>query len=97
MLVYADSNAREALGAKPQLDRGATQRLANTLFPGEKLEPAGDGDLSDTCPPDNELHIGCFPGVSVIAEGIRYRLPVGLPQRLCCRAAEPSHFMLHGG
>lgn len=67
MLVYADANAREALGAQPQLDREATQRLAGTLFPGEKLEPLGDGDLSYTCPPDNELHIGCFPGVSVVA------------------------------
>lgn len=67
MLVYAESNAREALGAQPRLDREATQRLANTLFPGEKLEPLGDGDLSYTCPPDNELHIGCFSGVSVVA------------------------------
>lgn len=67
MLVYADSNAREALKARPQLDREATQRLANTLFPGEKLEPIGDGDLSYTCPPDNELRIGCFLGVSVVA------------------------------
>jgi len=48
MLVFADFNAREALAAKPQLDREATQKLANTLFPGEKLEPIGDGDLFDT-------------------------------------------------
>jgi hypothetical protein len=34
MLVLADTNARGALAAKPQLDREATQRLANTLFPG---------------------------------------------------------------
>ena len=67
MLVYAESNAREALGAQPQLDREATQRLGRTLFPGEKLEPLEDVNLSYTCPPDNELHIGCFPGVSVVA------------------------------
>ncbi len=82
MLVYADANAREALRAKPQLDREATQRLAGALFPGEKLTPAGDGDLSYTCPPDNELHIGCFPGVSVVAAkefGIDY------PSRLAPR------------
>ena len=82
MLVYADANAREALGAKPQLDRAATQKLAGTLFPGEKLDPAGEGDLSHTCPPDSELHIGCFAGVSVIAAkefGIDY--PSRLPQR----------------
>jgi hypothetical protein len=82
MLVYADANAREALRAKPPLDRAATQRLASALFPGEKLAPAGEGDLSCTCPPGNELHIGCFPGVSVVATrefGIDY--PSRLPQR----------------
>ena len=50
-------------------------------FQTEKLEPIGDGDLSYTCPPDNEVHIGCFPGVSVVAAkefGIDY--PSKLPQ-----------------
>ncbi|AFL74300.1 DUF6928 family protein [Thiocystis violascens] len=82
MLVFANSNVREALAGSPPLDREATQKLANTLFPGEKLEPIGDGDLSYTCPPDNEVHIGCFPGVSVVAAkefGIDY--PSKLPQR----------------
>jgi len=82
MLVLADFNAREALAAKPSLDREATQKLADTLFPGEKLEAIGDGDLSFTCPPDDEVHIGCFPGVSVVAAkdfGIDY--PSKLNQR----------------
>lgn len=82
MLVLANSNAREALAVQPRLDREATQKLANTLFPGEKLEPIGDGDLSYTCPPDNEVHIGCFAGVSVVAAkefGIDY--PSKLPNR----------------
>jgi hypothetical protein len=82
MLVLAASNAREALAANPQLDREATHQLATTLFTDEKLEPIGDGDLSYTCPPDNELHIGCFAGVSVVAArefGIDY--PSRLPQR----------------
>jgi len=82
MLVLADSNARDALATKPPLDRVATQKLADTLFPGEKLEPIGDGELSFTCPPDDEVHIGCFPGVSVVAAkefGIDY--PSKLDQR----------------
>ncbi|WP_374090999.1 hypothetical protein [Methylomicrobium lacus] len=82
MLVLADSNAREALAAKPQLDREATQELANILFPDEKLQPIGDGDLAYTCPPDNEVHIGCFPRVAIVAAkefGIDY--PSKLPQR----------------
>jgi len=67
MLVYADVDARDALRGRPRLDRDATSRLASTLFPGEKLEPAGDGDLANTCPPSDELCIGCFTGVSVLA------------------------------
>ena len=64
------------------MDREATQKLADTLFPDEKLEPIGDGDLSYTCPPDDEVHIGCFQGVSVVAAkefGIDY--PSKLHQR----------------
>ncbi len=81
MLVLADANAREALAAKPPLDREATQKLAEYLFPGEKLELIGDGDLSYTSPPNNELNIGCFPGISIVAAkefGIDYpsRLPL---------------------
>jgi hypothetical protein len=67
MLVYSDGDARDALKARLALDRKATLRLAHTLFPREKLTPLTDGDLSYTCPPDDELFIGCFPGVSVVA------------------------------
>jgi hypothetical protein len=82
MLVYSDANAREALSRRPQLDRDATTTLAIGLFPGEKLELVEDGDLSNTSPPDDELCIGCFPGVSVLAAkefGIDY--PSRLPPR----------------
>ena len=67
MLVYADSSARNALKAMPELDHEATHRLANALFTGEKLELVGEGDLSYTYPPDDELHIAWFPGVSIVA------------------------------
>jgi hypothetical protein len=81
MLVYANGNVAEALKGSPPLDRRVTLQLARSLFPKEKLEPIGDGDLSYTCPPDEELHIGCFPGVSILAArefGIDYpsKLPV---------------------
>lgn len=94
MLVYADSSAREALGARPQLDREATQRLASTLFPGEKLELLGGGDLSDTCPPDDELYIGCFQGVSVVAAkefGIDY--PSKLAKRFVAAGSGGTIFL----
>jgi len=81
MLVYSDTNARMALQGRPVLDRDATLRLARILFPGEELTPLGDGDLSFTCPPDEELHIGCYPSVSIVAAtefGIDY--PSQLPK-----------------
>ena len=80
MLVYANGNAGEILKSTPQLDRDATASLAGKLFPSEKLVPVEDGDLSFTCPPDDELVLGCFPGVSIIAAkefGIDY--PSKLP------------------
>jgi hypothetical protein len=88
MLVYANLNVGETLRSRPQLDRAATLKLASTLFPKDKLEPIGDGDLSWTCPPDNEVHIGCFPGVSIVAAkefGIDY------PSKL------PKPFIIAGG
>ena len=67
MLVYANGSVARALQGTPQLDREATGKLAGKLFPKDKLLPIGDGDLVYTCPPDDELHIGCFPGVSILA------------------------------
>jgi hypothetical protein len=80
MLVYANANVEEALRGNPQLDRDATVQLATRLFPKDKLELIGEGDLSYTCPPDGELHIGCFPDAAILAAkefGIDYpsRLP----------------------
>ena len=82
MLVYADANAREAFERRPPLDRDATSRLVHDLYPSETLTIIGDGDLSNTCPPDSEIRAGWFPGVAVVAAkefGIDY--PSTLPQR----------------
>ena len=66
MLVYANGGVAETL-KHHELDRDATLQLARNLFPKEKLEPIGDGSLLYTCPPDDEIHLGCFPGVSIVA------------------------------
>jgi hypothetical protein len=80
MLAYSAGSAAEALKSGSQLDREGTLRLAKSLFPNEQLERIGDGDLSFTCPPDDELYVGRFPMVSIVAAkefGIDYpsRLP----------------------
>ncbi len=67
MLVYADGRASELLKYYPALDPEATTSLAKRLFPSATLEPIENGDLSQTCPRDDTIYIGCFPGVSIIA------------------------------
>lgn len=67
MLVYATEGASKALAATPSLDRAATEKLAAALFPQQKLEPLPDSDLAYTNPPDDEVFVGCFPGVAVVA------------------------------
>jgi len=67
MLAYVKGKAGEILKSNPQLDREASSALARKLFPSEKLKSLDDGDLSFTCPPDDELVVGCFPGLSIIA------------------------------
>lgn len=88
MLVYADTNLREALRARPPLDREATLRLANSLFAGDELTGVADGILGwYGFPPEDEIYIGTFVGFSVVVAtdfGIDY------PSRL------PEHFLRVG-
>jgi hypothetical protein len=87
MLAYVDGSADKILKSNPRLDRSATEALAKRLFPSEKLEPMPDGDLSFTCPPDDEICIGCFPGLTIVAAkefGIDY------PSRLTPRFLESA-------
>lgn len=67
MFVVAEGNAREILAACSVLDCTLTAQTAIDLFPREKLEPLIDGSLSWTCPPDDEIYIGCFSGLTIIA------------------------------
>ena len=58
---------RRGAGPQAALDGDTTEVFARKLLPGETLKPIGDGDLSYTNPPDNEIYAGCFGDVSVVA------------------------------
>jgi len=80
MLVYSKGEPKTILRGAPRLDRDATIALTGQLFSSEKLQLLGDVDLSFTCPPDDEIVVGCYPGLVVVAAkefGIEYpsRLP----------------------
>ena len=84
MLVFAEGDPSVLLKAKPTLDREASLRLAASLFPKETFEEIGTGDLSCTCPPDDEVHIGSFPGLAIVAA---HEFAIDYPSRL------PPHFL----
>ncbi len=95
MLAIVENDAKESLKQNPELNRDASIALANKLFPSEKLEIISDGDLSYTCPPNNEIYIGVFPGISIVAAkefGIDY--PSKLPQHFIDLAG-PCSIYLH--
>ena len=91
MLVYADGDARTLLRNQPSLDVDASLRLATSLFPEEKLAQIGRGDLSYTCPPDDEIHVGQFHGVAVVAaKEFGSDHPSKLPERFLSLAPFPN-------
>ncbi|WP_233151919.1 hypothetical protein [Pelomonas sp. KK5] len=67
MVVIADGDAREILASRPTIDREETRKVASILFPKERLEPQDDSCLTWTSPPDDQIHIGCFPGLTIVA------------------------------
>lgn len=81
MLVSSDGPARELLAKLPRLNRAASLALAQKMFPGERLAEQEDGDLLCTNPDEDELFVGCFDGVAVVAAeefGVDY--PSQLPE-----------------
>src|SRR5260370_8031584 len=91
MLVYGNAKVGEALRGNHQLHRGATLQLVTRLFPKHKLEQIGEGDLSFTCPPDDEVHIGSFPGVSILAaKEFAIDYPPSLPPPFISAPATPT-------
>jgi hypothetical protein len=94
MLVIADSAPRKLLAGKPALDRQKTTDVAQALFPKDQLEALPDGDLMFTCPPDNEIVIGCFPGLTVIAaKEFAMDSPSQLPPQFLAHAASRDVFL----
>ena len=67
MLVGCNVDPKQVFSAKPVLNRVTSQKLARAVFPKHSLTEAADSNLSCTNPPDDEVCVGVFPGVSVIA------------------------------
>jgi len=65
------------------LDRAATTGVVTRLFSNERLTETDDGSLDMTCPDDQTIIAGCFPGLTILAAselGLDY--PSQLDKRL---------------
>jgi hypothetical protein len=67
MLVFADSDVPQILTGRPALDRAKTEQFVKSAFPKLKIAGLQDATLGNTCPPENELVAGCYPGVTFLA------------------------------
>lgn len=67
MVVASDQPAKDVFRSKPQLNAERSEQLAHLLFPHDRLQRLEDVSLAYACPPDNELVIGCFGSVTVVA------------------------------
>lgn len=96
MLVHAEGDAREALSRGAALDRVASEALARRLFADEALMPIDDGSLCWTAPPDDEIVVGCFPGVAVIAaKEFGLDRPSRLPARFLAERGTTTLHAMH--
>lgn len=67
MLVFSDGNARELLAKNPTLNEAASTGLVQKLFPNYRLLRIKDGTLGVTYPPSDEIYVGSFGVIAVVA------------------------------
>ncbi len=99
MLVTSSGSATETLSKRPNLDRDAAIAYAQSLFPNETLSQIEDGDLYYTNPPDNQLFVGSYGDVKVIAAsefGIDYpsKLPEKFVPKMGCATLHAMHSLV---
>lgn len=81
LLAFVEGDAVAILKSAPRLDREASRAALARLFPGEVFEPLEDGSLFWTYPPKNEVMIGCFPGLTILADDSVVNNPANLDRR----------------
>lgn len=78
-IAYYDRPPTEALALKPLLDRAASRRLAERLFPDATFTAIDDGTLDYLNPDDGQIFVGCYAGLNVVAHA---DLGIDFPSRL---------------
>ncbi len=85
--AYFDGDPKAILGGDPKLDRAASLHLAKRLLPGAQLQEQEDGDLSYLNPGDNEVFVGDYGDLKIIAH---HELGVDFLSRIDARWHDPE-------
>src|SRR5262245_15580124 len=86
-IAYYDDDPKLVLANRPELDRGASRQLAGRLFPDVKLNDTGDGHLHFLNPPKNQMFVGCYGGLRIVAH---YELTIDRPSKVDRRWFDPT-------
>ena len=79
MLTFSDGDASKILKNKPTPDKEKATELLGRIFPSKNYEPIEDVSLLKTSPPDNEVIVGCYPGLSFVASS---KFAIDYPSKL---------------
>jgi len=96
MLVSSTGNVPKALAKLPAADRGAAIAYAQSLFPNETFSQLEDGDLYYTNPPEDQLFVGSYADVQIVAArefGIDY--PSRLPKKFIPKTGIATLHAMH--
>lgn len=66
-IAYWDRDPKLTLAEKPALDRDASLDVLQRLYPGARFDPAEDGRLTFLDPEDEQVLVGCYDGLKIVA------------------------------
>ena len=81
-VAYHNGNPKETLAQNPTLDREASLKIAKIFSSNASFVELDDGDLADLQPPTNEICVGVYDGLTIVAqEGLMLDAPSKLNPR----------------
>jgi hypothetical protein len=85
MVFYAEADIPGVLAERPAIDRDATQRLVEQLFPNHRSTPLDDVTMVNGNPPEDEVYAAVWPGAAVVCSDV---VAIDRPSTLNCRFIE---------
>ena len=86
-IAYFDDDPKAVLASRPELDREACRQLAERLFPNVPLNDNGNGSLELLNPRRNQVLVGCYGGLRIVAHN---ELAIDYPSKVDRRWLDPS-------